>query len=532
MDEGLRQQGEYEDYGTQPHHKSRSARLTWALRAASLVAGLGVWLAMGTAEGVSTDARWVAAIGTLMAIWWMTEAIPLAATSLLPIVLVPMLTARSVAETTAPYASSIVFLFLGGFLIAIAMEKWNLHRRIALLTLARVGTSPRRIVLGMMIATGFLSMWVSNTATTLMMLPIGFSVLALIAGGRQAGDVPAVASEPHRPGHIDFIADENVRRFGVCLMLAIAWSASMGGLGTLLGSPPNAIIAGYASDELGITIGFLDWMLVGVPLAACFILIGWFLMTRLLYPFELIEIPGGRAMIAEEIAKLGPVQQGEKMVLTVFCAAAFLWIAPGILSSIPGAADRIGAFGTMDDTTIAIAAGIAMFLLPGRGRRQMVLEWKDAEDGLPWGVLLLFGGGLSLASAVAATGLDSWFGQQVGALGTLPVILLVAAVVAITIFLTEVTSNTATAATFIPILGGVALGIGIAPMTLLIPAALAATCAFMLPVGTPPNAIVFSTGAVDIRQMARGGLVMNLVGIILITGFCYLLGGWALGLQF
>lgn len=509
-----------------------SAARIWTLRLLGPFAAFGVWLALAGAEGMTEQARWVAAIGTLMALWWVTEAIPLSVTSLLPIVLIPMLTDQSVADATAPYASPIVFLFLGGFLIAIAMEKWNLHRRIALLTLRRVGTEPRRIVLGLMLATGFISMWVSNTATTLMMLPIGLSVLTLVSerSGALSGDPDTQPS--HRPGHVDPVHDENVRRFGICLMLAIAWSASMGGLGTLLGSPPNAIIAGYAERELGQEIGFLDWMLLGVPIAFTFILIAWLLMTRLIYRFEMKEVPGGAEMIDAEIRRLGPFSQGEKMVTLVFASAAFLWVAPGLLAGLPGMEDRLGRFGAMDDTAIAIAAGIALFFLPGRGTREMVLNWKDAETGLPWGVLLLFGGGLSLAGAVAASGLDSWFGSQVSGLGGLPFILLVAAVVAIILLLTEVTSNTATAATFIPILGGVALGIGADPMALLIPAAFAATCAFMLPVGTPPNAIVFSTGAVTIKQMARGGLVLNLVGVILITLFCYLLGGPALGLQY
>lgn len=272
--------------------------------------------------------------------------------------------------------------------------------------------------------------------------------------------------------------------------------------------------------------------MVGLPLAITFILIGWFLMTRVLYRFELAEVPGGRKMIEDQISALGPLSQGEKMVMAVFGGAAFLWVVPGLLASIPGVGDLLGPLGKMNDTAIAITAGLVMFFLPAKGRTEMVLNWKDAEDGLPWGVLLLFGGGLSLASAVAASGLDAWFGEQVKGLGALPILLLVAAVATIILFLTEVTSNTATAATFIPVLGGVAVGIGADPMTLLIPAAFAATCAFMLPVGTPPNAIVFGTGAVTIGQMARGGLVLNLVGIILITLVCYLLGGIALGLKF
>lgn len=494
--------------------------MIWFVRLGGVALALLVYAVLGTAD-IPPDARMVAAVATLMAVWWITEAIPLAVTSLLPIVLIPALTAQEVGETTASYANPIVFLFLGGFLLAIAMEKWNLHRRIALHTLQMVGITPQRIILGLMLATGFLSMWVSNTATTLMMLPIGFSVLGLVAG-RGMGE----------GGFDDTDLDPEVAAFGVCLVLAIAWSASMGGLGTLLGSPPNAIIAGYATEELGINIGFVDWMILGVPLAFTFIAIGWAVMTRVLYRFELSEIPGGKKLISEEIAKLGSMSQGEKMVAIVFGAAAFLWIVPGLLSELPSVAAVAPWLGSFDDTVIAIAAGLALFMLPGDGNNRMVLDWEDAETGLPWGVLLLFGGGLSLAGAVAGTGLDDWFGQQVSGLAALPTILLIASVVAIVLFLTEVTSNTATAATFIPVLGGVALGIGVDPMGLLIPAALAATCAFMLPVGTPPNAIAFSTGAVSIGQMARGGLVLNLVGIALITGFVYLLGGVALGLDF
>jgi sodium-dependent dicarboxylate transporter 2/3/5 len=496
------------------------AAWVWGARAGGLIVAAVVWLAMGQASGLSPDARAVAAIGALMAVWWMTEAVPLSVTSLLPIVLIPAATEVTVSEATAPYGSSIVFLFLGGFLIAIAMEKWNLHRRVALGTLNVVGVAPHRIVLGLMLSTGFLSMWVSNTATTLMMLPIGMSVLALVAERTDAGPD---AADPATSG-----GDADIQRFGVCLLLAIAWAASMGGLGTLLGSPPNAIVAGYAEDQLGRSIGFLDWMIMGVPLALIFILIGWVLMTRVIYRFDVAEIPGGREMIEGEIRKLGPFSQGEKMVAAVFAAAAFFWIAPGVLE---GAVD-LGPLAELDDTAIATAAGIALFILPARGRGEMVLNWKDAEARLPWGVLLLFGGGLSLAEAVSATDLDVWFGEQVEGLGGLPVLFLTAAVAAIVLFLTEITSNTATAATFIPVLGGVAVGIGADPMMLLIPAAFAATCAFMLPVGTPPNAIVFATGAVTTAQMARGGVVLNVIGIVLITGTVYLLGGYALGIEF
>ncbi|MDO5657562.1 MAG: DASS family sodium-coupled anion symporter [Paracoccus sp. (in: a-proteobacteria)] len=521
------QQGEYDDNAVPT---GRSAAMIWGLRALGPLLAALVYILMGNSADLPPDARWVATIGTLMAVWWMTEAIPLSATSLLPIILFPIFTERTVGQATSPYASPIVFLFLGGFLIAIAMEKWNLHRRIALKTLSKVGVAPRRIVLGMMLSTGFLSMWVSNTATTLMMLPIALSVLTLVVE-RSKGSQGAEVGDQLAEGALitDVVRDKNIQAFGVCLILSIAWSASMGGLGTLLGSPPNAIVAGYASDTLGREIGFLSWMLVGTPLAFAFILIAWFLMTRWLYRFDLAEIPGGRQMIEEQVAELGPVSQGERMVMLVFGGAAFLWVVPGLLTSF---GVNLGPLGGMNDTAIAIAAGLALFILPGEGRETMVLDWKDAENGLPWGVLLLFGGGLSLAGSVGASGLDQWFGAQVTGLGALPTILLVAAVTGIILFLTEVTSNTATAATFIPILGGVALGINADAMMLIIPAALAATCAFMLPVGTPPNAIVFGTGVVTIGQMARGGLVLNIVGVVLITGIIYLLGGLAFGISF
>ncbi|SFE67413.1 SLC13 family permease [Roseivivax sediminis] len=511
----------------------RDPRWLWGLRALGLIAALAVYLALGGSDGLSEEARRVAAVGTLMAIWWMTEALPLSATALLPIVLLPALAGIEVGDATAPYASSVVFLFLGGFLIAIAMEKWNLHTRIALMTLARVGVSPSRIVLGMMLATGFLSMWVSNTATTLMMLPIGISILSLVVDRSDTDQGAEVGDEVAEGKAVsDVVRDPQIQRFGICLVLAIAWSASMGGLGTLLGSPPNAIVAGYAADELDRDISFLGWMLIGVPLAFTFILIGWALMTRVLYRFKLDEIPGGQEMIEDRLKDLGALGQGERMVLIVFVSAAFLWIVPGLLSEVGFIDSALPWLGMLDDTAIAIAAGIALFLLPGATGGRMVLNWRDAEKGLPWGVLLLFGGGLSLASAVAETGLDSWLGDQVEGLGGLPMLALVAAVVTIVLFLTEITSNTATAATFIPILGGVAVGLDVDALTLLIPAAFAATCAFMLPVGTPPNAIVFGTGAVTIGQMARGGVVLNAIGIMLVTLFAYMLGGIALGLEF
>jgi solute carrier family 13 (sodium-dependent dicarboxylate transporter), member 2/3/5 len=508
----------------------RSASRTWMFRGLGVALAVVVYLLMGGAD-VSGDARVIAALGTLMAVFWMTEAMPLAATSLIPIVLFPVFTERTVAETTAPYANPIVFLFLGGFLIAIAMQKWQLHRRIALRTLSFVGTKPRQIILGMMITTAFLSMWVSNTATTLMMLPIAISVLAVVVEKVTRGESGAAAEERLQEGAAvsDVVDDKNVRVFGVALVLAIAWSASIGGLGTLLGSPPNAIVAGYVGEELGESIGFARWMMMGVPLVVVFLLLAWLVITLVMFRFDLPDVPGGKEAIEAQLHELGPMTQGEKMVAAVFGLAAACWVLPSLIQEVVG--EGAPAFlDLFDDTAVAIGAGLLLFLLPGDKEGRMVSDWGDAERGLPWGVLLLFGGGLSLAAAVAATGLDSWFGDQVSGLGALPVVLLIAAVVTLVLFLTEITSNTATAATFIPILGGVALGLGIDPMVLLIPAAFAATCAFMLPVGTPPNAIVFATGTVKIQEMARGGFVLNILGCILITLATVILGPFALGL--
>lgn len=515
----------------------RSPGRTWALRGLGLALAALVYVLLGGAGDLPPEGRLVATVAVLMATWWMTEAIPLSATALIPIVALPVLGVATVADSTAPYANPIVFLFLGGFLIAIAMQKWGLHRRIALRTLRAFGTHPRRIVLGMMVSTAFLSMWVSNTATTLMMLPIAMSVLTLVVDRVGEGSRAEVAEQQEAVTDstttiAEAVADPAVKTFGVGLILSVAWAASIGGLGTLLGSPPNAIVAGYVADELGSEVGFLQWMLLGVPLVVVFLVVAWLLITRVLFRSDLPEIPGGRQMLDEQLAEMGPMSRGEKMVLAVFASAAFLWIVPGLLSNVPGLGDAAPWLGELDDTAIAIAAGLALFLIPAERGGRMTLAWEDAQKGLPWGVLLLFGGGLSLAAAVASSGLDVWIGEQVTPLGALPLILLVAAVVLLVLLLTEVTSNTATAATFIPVLGGVALGLGVDSLTLLIPAALAATCAFMLPVGTPPNAIVFATGKVTIGEMVRGGLVLNIVGVVLITLATYLLGGLAFGMSF
>ncbi|NYH78968.1 sodium-dependent dicarboxylate transporter 2/3/5 [Actinopolyspora biskrensis] len=498
---------------------ARVSRRAWIGRFLGPVLAVAVYFLLpGGEDGVTHAGRGVAAVGVLMAVWWVTEALPLAATALLPIVLFPLLGVGDVEEATSPYANDIVFLFMGGFMLALAMQRWGLHRRIALRTVLAVGTRPVRIVGGFMLATAFLSMWVSNTATTVVMLPIGMSVLTLVFE-RLRGD-----SDEETVEHVmRDREDTGAGRFAVCLMLAIAYAASIGSLATLIGTPPNLFMAGFLSETYGIQIGFGQWMLFGLPLAAVLLLIAWVLLTRVIYPTSITDIPGGRELFKGELAKLGPMNRGERVVLVVFTLTALLWILREPLSNLlPGL--------NLSDAGIAIAAALVLFAIPVRaGEGIFTLDWSAAAK-LPWGVLLLFGGGLSLASAVGSSGLDTFIGNKVGTLGGVPVLLLIVVAVAAVIFLTEMTSNTATAATFLPILAGVALGLDMDLLLLVVPAAVAASCAFMLPVATPPNAIVFGSGYVTIPQMVKAGWWLNLTALVLIPAALYGLGSWALGL--
>ena len=498
------------------------ARVTtraWIGRFLGPILAVALYLLLpGEAAGLADAARATAAVGTLMAVWWITEALPLPVTALLPIALFPLAGVLPVGEATAPYASDIIFLFMGGFMLALAMQRWGLHRRIALLTVLAVGTRPTRVIAGFMLATAFLSMWVSNTATTVMMLPIGLSVLQLVFERVQGLDP-------------DEVTGAGAPNFATCLMLAIAYAASIGSLATLIGTPPNLFMAGFLAETYGIEIGFGQWMMVGLPLAAVFLVIAWVLLTRVVYPSALEEIPGGRQLFRDELARLGRVSRGEKIVAGVFLATAAAWVLREPLTGWEWLVTRLPGLEALSDPGIAIVAAILLFAIPVDARHGVfTLDWTTARQ-LPWGVLLLFGGGLSLARAVGTSGLDEWIGLQVGALGGLPVVVLVLVAVAAVVFLTELTSNTATAATFLPILGGVALGLDLDPLLLVVPAALAATCAFMMPVATPPNAIVFGSGHVTIPQMVRAGIWLNLVAIGLVVAVVYLLGPLALGLE-
>ncbi len=447
-------------------------------------------------------ARVTAGVTVLMAIWWMTEAIPIPATALLPLLTFPVLIPEvSVNDVGANYGNSVIFLFLGGFLIALTMQRWNLHRRIALTTISAAGDKSVNIIGGFMVATAFLSMWVSNTATAIMMLPIGVSVIALLVPRKtNAGDGDPVTDS----------------RFGTAMMLGIAYAASIGSIGTIIGTPPNVLLVGYLEEDFDIVIGFGQWMLAAVPLVIVFLVIAWLLLTRVLFRPEVSEIPGGRAVIREERSALGSMTAAEKRVGLVFLAAIAGWVVlPLVWPDAP-----------LSDAGVALIAAIALFLIPS-GTGERMLDWATALK-VPWGVLLLFGGGLALSRQFSTSGLTDWIAVQAQALGTFPVLAIVFSVVVVIVVLTEITSNTATAATFLPVSGGIALGLGLSPMVLAIPVALAASAAFMLPVATPPNAIAYGSGYVTVASMIKGGVWLNIIGIVLITITTMTLMQWLL----
>lgn len=451
------------------------------------------------APGDMNQASWQAlGLMLLMATWWSTEAIAIPATALLPIVLIPALGLGSVSQATTPYANPIIFLFMGGFILGLAMQRWNLHKRIALITLLAVGSQPRRQIAGFMLATAFLSMWVSNTATTIMMLPIGLSVVSML-------------------GHKN---PEAVKRFATALLLAIAYAASVGGIATLIGTPPNALLAAYLADSKGITIGFAQWMMMGVPVSLTMLVAIWFWLVR--KDFGLGEDSAhSDDGLRQHLQELGAMSRAEKLVGSVFVLTAMAWMFQPLLSA--------SLLPWLNDTVIAIAAALILFLIPVNLReKQFLMDWESARE-MPWGVLLLFGGGLALAGVISSSGLASWIAASLGILGMLPALLMVALVVTVIIFLTEVTSNTATAAAFLPLLGALAMSQDVSPIFFTVPAAIAASCAFMMPVATPPNAIVFGSGHVGINDMVRAGFALNLIGIVVVTLMGYLLMGFVFG---
>ena len=447
-----------------------------------------------TPDGLSPEAKMVGAIATLMAVWWVSEALPIAAVALLPISLFPLLGVMPTASVTAQYANQIIYLFIGGFFIAVTMERWNLHRRIALNTIRLVGTAPARIILGFMIASAILSMFVSNTATAMMMVPIGLAVIKQASEIIKKNNIQGIDTRP-----------ENFH-FAIALMLGIAYACSIGGVGTIIGTPPNTVFVGVSETLFNQQISFALWMAYGVPLAAVMLVLCWLYLIKVAFPLKIRELPGGKEFIDQEISALGKITKEEVMILCVFILVASAWILRGFVS-----------FGFFNDAAIAITGAMILFILPSNYEKGIfLLDWKTAVS-IPWGIVVLFGGGLALAHGFSQTGLAAWIANALIFLDGYNIFILLLAVALLTIFLTEVTSNTATATMLMPILASMALAMSIHPYGLMIAATIAASFAFMLPVATPPNAVVFGSSFISIPQMAKAGIALNIAGVIIIV---------------
>ncbi len=483
-------------------------------------------------EPAGFEGQAVGAVTAWIAAWWMSEAIPIPATSLLPIVLFPLTGALAAEDTTPSYADPLIFLFMGGFFLAMAMQRWGLHKRIALRTIKAVGTTPSRLILGFMLATAFLSMWVSNSATVMMMVPIALAVIY------QTSDLIDDTG-------LDIDTSEGNFTFGIALMLCIAYGASVGGVATLIGTPPNILFAGQAGELFDQQISFAQWMLYGVPIAAIGLATVYLWVTRVALSPEFDELPIGSETINAELERLGSMKTQEKLVLVVFVGMAIAWIAGSLIGEfdavpVPSDPDSIALEGAalvlsglalvLDpifsipipddvDTIVAIGGAMVLFTLPTKtesGDHTFLLDWTNAVK-IPWGVILLFGGGLAIAAGFDQSGLAMWLGEQLELLEGVSMVIIILTVVTMAVFLTEVTSNTGMTAMLMPILAAVAIGIGVHPYGLMIAGATAASFAFMLPVATPPNAIVFGSGYITLPQMARVGFGLNIIGIILIT---------------
>jgi sodium-dependent dicarboxylate transporter 2/3/5 len=444
-------------------------------------------------QGVmSTEAWRVAAVGLWMATWWATEAIPVPVTAFLPLVVFEPLGISSLREAAAPYANPTIYLFLGGFMMAMAIDRWNLHRRIALAVIDNTGTDGRRLIGGFMLVCAVLSMWMTNTSTTIMLLPIVLSVSVVMRD------------------NIPDLPEKTRQNFQIAMLLGLAYSASIGGLATLIGTPPNALLMGFMAENYDIEISFARWMLVGIPVSIVMLPIAWLLLTRFLFP---CDIPANEAVknhLHQLRVELGAMSIPERRIGIIFICLIMSWMLRRPIS------DWLGISG-VSDAGIVMTAAMLLFMLPsGDAKQPRLMTWEDVTR-LPWGVLILFGGGLSLAAAVSDSGLALWLGEQLAPLNAWGTAVLVVASVAMVIFLTELTSNLATTATLLPVMGAIAIQAGVPPIMLTVPITIAASCAFMLPVATPPNAIVFSTGAISIPQMVRAGIFLNLIGIVIVS---------------
>jgi len=481
--------------------------------AAGALAGLSVLLFLDLEPGRPTVTA-TAAVAVVMAVWWITEAIPLAATALLPVVLFPYLGIMNGKAVASQYFNHVIFLFIGGFIVALAMERWNLHRRIALRILLLFGNRPRHILLGFMVATAFLSMWISNTAATMMMVTIVFALILKI----EAGSDPKMA-----------------RRFSVALLLGVAYSASIGGISTLVGTPPNLSFTRIYEIQFpeAPEITFTTWFSFAFPISVVFLVSAWFFLSRLYVPRK-----GGLAIekdvIRKQVRELGPLSFAEWVVLVDFFLLVLLWLTRSGVTigglRIPGWSSLLARPYYLNDGTVAIAMAVPLFFLPaGRRTAARIMDWETAAR-LPWNIVLLFGGGFALAAAFTQSGLSNWLGEQLKGLGTLNPYLLIAIVCLTISFLTELTSNTATTEMILPVMAGLAVNIDVNPLFLMVPVTLSCSCAFMMPVATPPNAIVFGTGRLRIVHMARTGLALNVLGMIIIVLAMYFMGGAVWGI--
>jgi len=478
--------------------------VTTRIRQAGLVAGPLLALAwlLFAGQSLAPDARVVLALAIWMALWWMTEAVPLAVTSLLPLVLLPLFTSMGFAAASAPYASSIVFLFMGGFMLGLSLQRWGLHRRVALAMLVAVGSGHRRLLAGFMAVTALLSMWLSNTATMMMLVPIGMSVVATLQEQR------ALRGEPGRARD----------GFAPALLLGMAYAASIGGMATQIGTPPNLVMSGFMRSHYGIDISMLEWMRVGVPVLLLLLPLAWLWLC-----FGAFRLAGsdagsgsaaGASVLRAQLAALGPASRAEWRVGTVFLLVAVSWVARPQLASwlgLPG----------LDDAVIALCGALLLFILPaGEGNRERLLDWHTARD-LPWDILLLFGGGLSLAAAIGASGADAPISELVSGLGGVNATLIIVCLAVLIVFTGELTSNTAAATAMMPVLAGLCAARGLDPLPVFMVATLAGSCGFMLPVATPPNAIAFATGHVRMADMLRAGFALNLIGISVVVVYVW-----------
>jgi sodium-dependent dicarboxylate transporter 2/3/5 len=464
-----------------------------------------VMLATVQWQDIMPPAAWkAAAIGLWMAVWWATEAIPVPVTALLPLVLFDPLGLASIRDAAAPYANPTIFLFMGGFIMALALERWDLHRRIALAVVDKAGTDGRRLIGGFMFVCAVLSMWMTNTSTTMMLLPIVISVAAVIRD------------------NVPNLSDKTRNDFRIAMLLGLAYSASIGGLATLIGTPPNALLMGFMAENYGIEISFASWMKVGIPVSFTMLPITWFMLTRFLFPCDIPASAAVKNHLHELREELGPMSAAETRVAIVFSGLILSWMFRKPVT------EWLGIDG-VSDAGIVMTAAIILFMLPSGDRdNPRLMIWEDMRR-LPWGVLILFGGGLSLASVVSGSGLALWLGEQLAPLNAMGTAVLVVASVALVIFLTELTSNLATTATLLPVMGAIAVQAGVPPILLTVPITIAASCAFMLPVATPPNAIVFATGSISIPQMVRAGIFLNLIGIVIVSIVTQILAPGLLG---